>query len=77
MGDQVFINGILNNSCQKTCFLNNDLNDITIIFNNNLESCSNMFKNLINLIQVDLSNFDTSKVTLMNSMFENCTNLKK
>ena len=75
--DQVFVNGILNNSCIKTCFLNNELNDITIIFNNNLESCSNMFKNLDNILEVDLSNFDTSKVTLMDSMFYNCTNLKK
>ena len=75
--DQVFVNGILNNSCIKTCFLNNELNNITIIFNNNLESCSNMFKNLDNILEVDLSNFDNSKVTLMDSMFYNCTNLKK
>ena len=75
--DQVLVNGILKSSCNKTCYLDKDLNNITIIFNNNLESCSNMFKNLNNIIEVDLSNFDTSQVTLMDSMFDNCSNLKK
>ena len=48
--DQVLVNGILKSSCNKTCYLDKDLNNITIIFNNNLESCSNMFKNLNNII---------------------------
>ena len=75
--DQVFVNGVLNNSCKKTCFLNNELNNIVIIFEKKIESCKNLFKSLDNLIEVDLSNFDTSKVTNMDCMFDNCPNLKK
>ena len=75
--DHVFVNRILNNRCKKACFLNNELNDITLIYENNLESCSNMFKNLSNILEVDLSKFDTSQVTLMDSMFDGCINLKK
>ena len=48
--DHVFVNRILNNRCKKACFLNNELNDITLIYENNLESCSNMFKNLMKII---------------------------
>ena len=36
-----------------------------------------MFKNLINLIEIDLSKFDFSKVKKMNSMFNGCNNLTK
>lgn len=34
-----------------------------------------MFRNCSNLISLDLSNFDTSKVEDMHSMFEDCSNL--
>ena len=36
-----------------------------------------MFKELSNIIYVDLSNFDTSQVTNMHSMFESCVNLEE
>ena len=75
--DQVFINGILKNSCKKTCFLDYELNNITIRFENKLESCKNMFKDLTNVIEIDLTKFNTSKVKNMEHMFDNCINLKK
>ena len=35
-----------------------------------------MFESCSSLISLDLSNFDTSQVTLMDQMFYNCTNLE-
>ena len=46
-----------------------DINSVTIKFNNQIESCENMFSGLANVIEIDLSNFDASKVKNMHSMF--------
>ena len=35
-----------------------------------------MFLNDENLVSLEISNFDTSQVTIMNEMFENCRSLK-
>ena len=72
----VFINGNSSNSCSKSCSLTGDTNNITLKFSELLTSCENMFQNLENLIEVDLSNFDVSQVTSMANMFKSCTNLK-
>ena len=74
---KVFVNGIFINSCKKTCQLNGEINNITLIFDEEIDSCENMFNNLQNITFIDLSGFDTSKVTNMHSMFFNCINLKK
>ena len=42
-----------------------------------ITSCENMFNGLNNIVEIDLSNFDTSEVTIMNAMFKDCTNLEK
>lgn len=36
----------------------------------------NMFDGCSSLTDLDLTNFDTSKVTSLSNMFQNCTNLK-
>ena len=74
---QVKVNGIYNESCKKTCYLDQDLNNVSIIFDKEIESCENMFNGLIDVLEIDLSNFDISLVTNMNSMFKECKNLKK
>ena len=74
---KVFVNDIFIDSCKKTCQLNGEINNITLIFDEEIDSCENMFNNLQNITFIDLSGFDTSKVTNMHSMFFNCTNLKK
>ena len=74
----VLVNGISQkDTCQKTCELSNDYNNITIIFNEDIDSCEFMFKNCKNTIEIDLSKFDFSKVKTMNSMFDGCTSLDK
>ena len=74
---QILVNGEVNTSWNKMCWLSNGINNITIRFGAQLESCKKMFKGLTNIIEIDLSNFETSKVKDMSYMFDNCTNLEK
>ena len=53
-----------------------DRNNITLKFNEEIDDCKEMFSFLENIIEVDLSNFDTSHVTNMSSMFDSCSNLE-
>lgn len=43
----------------------------------NASSCHAMFRDCLNLTQIDLSNFDTSQITDMCFMFHNCERLKE
>ena len=74
---EVIINDVSNTSCKRNFVFENDLNNITIKFNDLINSSENMFYGLKNIIEIDLSNLDTSKVTNMASMFEQCSNLEK
>ena len=74
---EVYINGIKDDSCKKTCVLEGDKNDITLRFENKIETCRYMFYKLENITNIDLSNFYTSKVTDMESMFYKCSNLEQ
>ena len=74
---EVLVNGVKNDSCSKTCNLVGDRNNITLKFNTQIESCRSMFSGLGNIIEIDLSNFDASKVTNMRFMFNYCSNLEK
>ena len=75
--DEVIINGEINDSCKKNCIFDNDLNNVTIKFNNQITSCENMFYGLINITEIDLSNFDASHVESMAFMFSQCLGLEK
>jgi len=75
--NEVYVNNIKNDTCKKYCELPNDLNNITLIFNEEINSSENMFNGLSNIIEIDLSFFDSSLVTNMDSMFKDCTNLQK
>ena len=75
---EVLVNGISQgNTRSKTCTLTGEENNVTLRFEEQLETCENMFYELENIIKVDFTNFDSSKVTDMNSMFYNCSNLEK
>ena len=43
---------------------------------NNLTDCSDMFLNLSNIVEIDLSKFDSSQVTSTFSMFQGCYSLE-
>ena len=55
---------------------NEEINEVVLIYNNKLDNCNSLFKSSFNILEIDLSNFDTSLVTTMKSMFEECENLK-
>ena len=62
---EVFLNGIKNDSCKKKCFLSEEKNYVTIKFTSQIESTESMFENLQTITQIDLSDFDMSKVSTM------------
>ena len=43
-----------------------------IIWNINIKSTKEMFSNCDKIIEIDLSNFETSQVTYMRGMFSKC-----
>ena len=77
--DQILLDGnkVNVNEENKILISENKENIITMKWNNKLTSCTSMFENLPNIIEVDLTKFDPSDVKMMNSMFKGCTNLKK
>ena len=74
---QVIVNGISIDPNINYYNFTDTLNNVTIKFDGEITSCKNMFNGLKNIKEIDLSNFDTSKVTDMDSMFYLCTNLEK
>jgi len=73
----VIINEVSKPLCKRSCELMDGLNNITIKFNNFIESFENMFEGITSIIEIDLSNFDSSRVTNMYRMFSDCINLQK
>ena len=74
---QVFVNGIYRDSCKIFCELEYEENNVTLIFNNIVQSTYRMFYKLNNIKEIDLSFFDFSRVKSMSQMLRECTNLEK
>ena len=76
--NEIFVNGIpyTIDSNNSICDLENEENNITMKWNYNLKNCQEMFSDLDNLIDIDLTYFDSSEVTSMAFMFYGCINLK-
>ena len=49
---------------------------IKLIWEKKLNSLANIFESISSIIKIDLSNFDSSEVTSMDSMFYDCLNLQ-
>ena len=73
----VLVNGALKVSCNKTCELEGNKNNITLRFSSEINKFTNLFKGLQNIIEVDLSDFNATKVIFMEHMFNGCSNLEK
>ena len=74
---KIFINGILQNYTGKEVFgLKDEINNITMEWENELTNCNAMFYELSNIIRIDLSKFDSSKVVNMLGMFGSCDKLE-
>ena len=74
---EVIINNEIKDQYIKDYNFVKDFNNVTIKFNNPINSCEKMFEGLANIKEIDLSNFDTSKVIRMDYMFYGCSNLEK
>ena len=74
---EVLVNGVKDNTCSKTCNLKNEINNITLKFTPKISSCHDMFSGANNMTEIDLSNFDFSRVTDLSFMFNACINLVK
>ena len=77
--DLVYLNNILT-TIDSSGYIFIDKNDInnnlTMIWYNPIENCEKLFQSVSSATEIDLSNFDTSKVTTMRSMFADCINVK-
>ena len=56
--------------------LPNYINDVRLKFSNTLSSCENMFSQCSQIIEIDLTNFISTKVGNIDYMFNGCTSLK-
>ena len=72
--DQIFVNG---NSTEVTKILTNleGENTIKMVWYSPLSDISRMFYCLGNILEINLSNFDSSQVTSMSEIFLNCESL--
>ena len=72
---EVIVNGYKNISCKKSCFFIDDINNITLKFSNQIYSAEKMFEDMKNILEIYLTNFDSSQITSMHKMFSGCSNL--
>ena len=71
----VYINEKQQNSIEYKYYFNQTDNSVKLIFDDDLEDCGYMFSYCINITEINLSNFNTLKVTTMYYMFYNCSSL--
>ena len=73
--DYIYLNGNITNNDNKYIYIdNNKTNNVTLVWNDSFETCDYLFYSLNSIIEIDLSEFNTSKVKSMYFMFYNCTN---
>ena len=70
--DEVFINGIKQDTVQTQYYLNDTDNEITLFINRELSKCKNLFFECRDINEIDLSNFNSSSATSMKQMFYEC-----
>ena len=64
-------------TCKKICTFKKETNNVVLYYSNSINTCENMFYLLKDIIEIDFSGFDFSKVKSTKNMFYNCTQLKK
>ena len=76
--DEVTLNGELYTLIDgnKVENLNDNINSISMKWNNQLNTCQNMFSSITCIEEIDLSNFNFSKISSTEKMFYQCVNLK-
>ena len=73
----VYVNGVKSGISKGVVNIENDvINNITLEFTEKKKNLDKFFQDIQSIIEVDLSNYDTTGVTSMKSMFIGCTNLE-
>ena len=67
--DEVYINGIRQNIVNYSYYFDQVENYVDLIWNNSITTLSNIFYRCPDIIEIDLSKFDSSNVTDLNYMF--------
>ena len=67
--NEVFINGNRTETVANKYEFSKTDNDVELRFEDSITSCRNMFNGCSKIIEIDLSNFNTSKVISMFAMF--------
>ena len=65
---EVKIEGELEN-CKKICTFKKETNNVVLFYSNSINTCENMFYLLLDIIEIDFSKFDFSKVISTKKMF--------
>ena len=75
---QIYVNGELSSINNENEIINlpEGENIIRMVWEEQIENCHEMFNGLDNILEVDLSKFDSSKVVTMMDMFSDCTNVQ-
>ena len=75
--NQIYVDGELQNSSGKKVNFGEDEVEkiITLKWNSPISNCGNLFFFLSNILEIDLSKFDSSSVTNMEGMFKGCSSL--
>ena len=74
--NEVYINGIKQNITVTYLYnFKEEINDIELIWYNNIKSASCMFHGGESITEIDFTNFNTSEITDMNHMFRLCSSL--
>ena len=79
MPSEVIVNGERATACENTyqCNLGITKNNMTLKFDDQINSLKELFDNVRKIIEIDLSHFDSSHVTTMEKMFNKCIDLEK
>jgi len=75
--ERIIINNVSQTDKSKIKYdLDNQINNITIVWNSKLENITQMFGGLSNITYIDVSNFDSSEIKYMSYLFCNCSSLE-
>ena len=72
---EIYINNIKQDEVKNKYTFNETINIVILIWNNTITNCYGMFYSCNNIIEMNLSHFDTSQVTDMGYMFAFCSAL--
>ena len=72
---EVYINKYKQSNVSHSYYFNQSYNYVELIWYNTINNCECIFKECIDIIEIDLTNFDSSQVTNMELMFYGCSSL--